>query len=84
MEEPITVFIPGMCDLFKFFQEVNRLILSNPIKLIFIDTYSPRRVKAKGLNKMIQVFPDIIRERRYLKRVFEKYFAGIEGFDSSQ
>lgn len=80
-DRPVTVVIPGMHDLFRFFQEVNEKALHHAIKLIYFEPYSPGRVKARGINKIFHIIPDIIRERRYLKEIYNKYFAEMEGCD---
>ena len=45
----------------------------NAINLIYLEPYHPRRVRTRGLNKIVHIFPDIVKERRYLKEVFDKY-----------
>lgn len=76
---PITIVIPGNQDLFKFFQVINERVFHDTINLIYLEPYQTRRAKAKGINKIFHLFPDIIRERRYLKEIFDKYFAELEG-----
>lgn len=76
---PITIVVPGNHDLFKFFQVINERVFHNIIELIYLTRYCARWVKAKGINKLFHVFPDIIKERRYLKGIFNKYFVESKG-----
>ncbi len=75
----ITVVLLGNHDLFKFFQVINERVFHSAINLIYFEPYPARRAEAKGINKMPHIIPDIIKERRYLKESFDKYFAGLEG-----
>lgn len=78
---PITIIIPGNHDLFKFFQVINERVFHNTLELIYLELDYPGRVTAKGIKKVFHVFSNIIRERRYLKDFFDKYFAEWEGHD---
>jgi len=80
-KRPITILIPGNPDLFKFFNLINEKSFHNALKLIYFEPFhpDPRRARASGLNKVVYVLSDIIRERRYLKEAFQKYLCGIEG-----
>ena len=75
----ITLVVPGFHDLYKFFQVINEKVFHNKINLLYIEPYRPGRVKAKGINKIFHVIPDIFKERRYLKDTYNKYFADTEG-----
>ncbi len=78
-DNSITLVIPGNHDLLKFFQVINERLFHNSINLIYLEPYHAGRVTAKGIKKVFHVFPDIIKERRYLKRIFDKYFAELKG-----
>lgn len=81
-ERSVTVVIPVMHDLYRFFQEINiKKVLPAAIDIIYFESYTPARAKARGINKLFYVIPDIIRERRYLREIYHKYFAGVEGCD---
>lgn len=75
----ITIIILGNSSLHDFFSAINQRIFQNSINLKFFDYFrtDPRRVKAKGLNRVFYVLSDIIKERRYLKDTFYRYIAGI-------
>lgn len=76
---PVTVVISRNHDLFKFFQVINERVLHNTINLIYIEPYHKRSTTSKGIKKVLWVLPSIIKERRYLKEIFNKYFADFEG-----
>jgi len=76
---PITLVIPGFHDLFKFFKAINEKVFHDEINLIYLEPYQPGRAKARGMNKIPHVFPDIIRERQYLKETWTKHFAELAG-----
>ena len=76
---PITLVIPGHYDLFEFFKVINEKVFHDEVNLIYLEPYQPGRAKARGINKIPHVFPDIMKERRYLKEIWNKYFAELEG-----
>ena len=78
-DNSITLVIPGNHDLLNFFQVINEKVFHNAINLIYLELYHARRVTAKGIKKVFHVLPDIIKERRYLKGIFDKYFAELKG-----
>ena len=78
-DRPITVVIPGFPNLFRFFQIINDKVFHNAINLIYVEPYQPQRAKVSGINKILYILPDIIRERRYLKDAFAQNFADCEG-----
>jgi hypothetical protein len=58
-----------------------------PLRLIYVARYRARWAKAKGINRLFHVLPNITKERRYLKGIFNKYFVeskGAEIFFSSE
>lgn len=78
-DNSITLVIPGNHDLLKFFQVINERVFRNAINIIYFQPYQARRVTAKGIKKVFHVLPDIIKERRYLKGIYNKYFAELKG-----
>ncbi len=78
-DSPVTVVISHNHDLFKFFQVINERVLHNSINLVYLEPYRSRRATAKGIKKVPHVVPDIIKERRYLKEIYNKHFAELEG-----
>ena len=75
----ITVVIPGNHDLFNFFNAVNERLFHNSINIIYFEVYSGRRAKANKINIMLHCIPDIIKERQYLRGIFNRYFAKLKG-----
>jgi len=71
--------VPGLYDLFKFFQVINERVFHNALSLVYFESYRAGRVEARGTRKIFHVFPDIAGERRYLKEFFNKHFAQLEG-----
>lgn len=78
-DRPVTIVIPGFHDLFKLFQAFNQKVFYDAVNLIYLEPFQPRMVKARGINKLFYVIPDIIRERRYLKEIWNRYFAELAG-----
>ncbi|TRZ96029.1 hypothetical protein D4R78_01830 [bacterium] len=78
-DSQLTIVISGNHDLFKFFQLIKTKGLLNAANLIYIETYQLERAKANGVNKILPFVLDLIREKRYMKEVFGKYFANLEG-----
>lgn len=74
-----TLVIPGNHDLFQFFKVVNERLFNNSINIIFFELYSGRRAKASKINKLLRLLPEVIGERRYLKGIFDEYFAELKG-----
>ena len=77
-EHTVSIVIPGNHALFKFLQVINEKAFENTLKLIYIEPYQARRATAKGVRKFFHVLPDIIKERRQLKEIFNRYFTGLE------
>lgn len=79
----ITIVVSGKHNLFKFFQVINERVFHNSINLIFLEPYivtiRERRAKSSRISRILNLFPDIIKERRYLKEIYNKYFAEMEG-----
>jgi len=78
-DRSITIVVPGNRDLFKFLRVLNEKVFGNRIHLLNLEPYRPRRAQAKGVSKIFHALQDVMRERRYLKEIFDKYFAELEG-----
>ncbi|MFC2070309.1 hypothetical protein ACFLTB_03965 [Chloroflexota bacterium] len=78
---PVNILIHGNNDLLNFFKLANKKLFNNEINLIFFDYFltDPIRVTAKGLKKIFYILPDMLREKRYLREVYKKYFSQFEG-----
>ena len=70
-DSQVTVVISRLHDLFKFFQVINEKVFHNTINLVYLAPYDLQRATAKGIiKKAFHVLPDIIGERRYLRKIF--------------
>ncbi len=80
----ITIVIMGNSDLFEFFKAANEKLFNNEISLIYFSLFQPdsRRITAKGIKKVFYIFSDIIRERRSLREIYNKYLAQFQGCDA--
>ena len=76
---PVTIVIPRNHDLFRFFQAINERVFHNTVNLVYLAPVHPQRATARGIKKVFHVLVGIIKERRYLKEIFDKYFAELEG-----
>lgn len=77
---PVTVVITGMRDLHKLFDLVNEKIFQKTLNVVYFDIYRGRlATRGSRLVKAMYLLPDIIRERRYLKAISDKYFARLKG-----
>ncbi|MEK9148744.1 MAG: hypothetical protein AAB267_01715 [Candidatus Desantisbacteria bacterium] len=78
----VTVVIPGWQDLSKFFELVNKKVFHDTVNIIHFDIYPGRMAKAGSrIIKALYLLPDIVKERRYLKGIFNKHFAHFRGDD---
>ena len=79
-DNSITIASANKPELFKFFQLVNERVFHNNINVIFLEPYDSGNAARKGIiTKAFYLVPDIIKERRYLKDIFNRYFAELEG-----
>jgi hypothetical protein len=79
-DHPVTVVIPGLNNLFQFFQVINEKLFQSSLNLIYLEGYRKRIAqKANMVKKAFLVIPDIFSERRYLKDVWNKNFAVLRG-----
>lgn len=76
--DQITIVITQYGSLFKFFRVINERVFHNEINLVYIEPYQPRMAKARGINKIWYVLVNIMKQRHYLKGIFDKHFAGLE------
>jgi hypothetical protein len=78
-DKRLTIVVPGNADLHKFLLLLNERAFHGKLNIVFFEHYQGKRVSAKGINKAWHVIPDIIRERKYLREVYNTYFCGKEG-----
>lgn len=75
-----TLVITGNPDLFSFFKVINERVYNNTLNLVFFDIYRGRTAKAGNrVIKALRILPDIVKERGYLKGVFQKYLSELRG-----
>ena len=79
VDVPVTVFITALEDLYKLCQVLNEKVFNNRLELIYYETYESRWNKIKGIKKWLYLLPDILGERRRLKKFYDRYFAKLEG-----
>ncbi|MFC1931524.1 hypothetical protein ACFLXJ_04930 [Chloroflexota bacterium] len=78
-DRPITVVIVSTHpDLFKFFQIINEKVFDNKVEIIHFRGYQPKRAGANKIKKLLYLLPDIIKEKRHLKKLFTQNFADME------
>ncbi|MFC1903338.1 hypothetical protein ACFLW9_00415 [Chloroflexota bacterium] len=76
---PVTIVIIGtLTDLYKFFQIINEKLFNNKINIIHFKGYQPRRARANKIKRLLYLLPDIVKEKQYLKKLFDKNFAGLK------
>ena len=78
---PATIFIPALKDLYQLFQVLNEKVFNNELELIYYPQYAPRWAETKGIKRLLYILPDILGERRHLKRFYNRHFARLEGAD---
>ncbi len=76
-DHSVTIVIPMLYNLFKFFEVVNEKVFHNRIKLIYIAPFQTRWAKVKGVSRIPCLLLDIIKERHYLREIWDKYFVGL-------
>jgi len=75
----ITLVIPGNHDLYKFFKLVDVKWFHDKVHIIYFERYKRRISQKEKVKSILYVLPDIIRERRYLKAIYSKYFTKLRG-----
>ncbi len=75
----VTIVFPGFNDLFKLFQIFNNEVFFRKVDLVYFEQYTPKRARARRMCKVFHVLPDIIRERRYLRAIYDRYLSHVEG-----
>jgi hypothetical protein len=77
---PVTIVIPAVHNLFRFFQVINDKVFQNSIKLIYLELYQSGAAAARWkIKKVSHILPDIVKERRYLREIFNKHFTELKG-----
>ena len=77
----IIICIVSVEDLFMFFNVLNEKVFNNKLKIIYYPGFTPVWDQKKGINKLLKIFTDIIRERRQLKQFYDNHFAHMEDVD---
>lgn len=80
-DRSVTIIIPLDNKLVKFLNGVNERVFHSELNIIYIVAFQSSRAKAKGINRLLSVLSDIIKERRYLENVWRKHFAELAGRD---
>jgi len=79
---PTTVVITGHNDLLKFSKVINEKAFDNNINIVSFESFPAQMAgNSRKIIKMLYLIPDIIRERSYLRAIYEKYFARLVGAD---
>lgn len=76
---PVTIVFPGFNDLFKLFHVLNDNVFHKKVDLLYFEPYKPKWAKGRGISRVFNILPDIIKERRYLKATFDTYLSQLEG-----
>jgi len=76
---PVTLVVTGFRDLFEFYKVINERVFHNSLNLIYFELYPGVTTRGNKIKKAFHLLLDIVRERRYLKEIFNKYFSGMEG-----
>lgn len=80
--QPVTVVTTGYHDLFEFFKVMNEKAFENGINIVYFEIYPARMAQAcSRIIKALYLLPDIVRERRYLQSIYNKYFTQLTGAD---
>ena len=77
----ITVVISQFEALYKFFNLINEKTFDNKLKIIFPQPYVSPFSKIPWVLKPWYLTGDIIRQRRYFREVYKKYFSGFGDVD---
>lgn len=76
---PVTIVIIGTHpDLFKFFRVINERLFDDEVDIIHFKGYQPKRAGANKMKKLLYLLPDIMKEKRHLKKLFNQNFAGLK------
>lgn len=77
----ITLVIPLKHNLFKFFRVINERVFHNTINIVYFESYQGRMAGGNRIEKALRLLLDILilRERQYLKAIFNRYFAELRG-----
>lgn len=77
----IIIVIPGNRDLHKFFQVINEKTFQNTVKLLYFKPYTKSFTDITSINRIFHIIPFVIRERRHLKSIFNRYFTDMQDYD---
>ena len=77
----ITIVIPGNHDLFMLLKKINERIFYGTINIIYFELFRPRLGRPKDItvNWAFWHFIDMIKEKRYNRRLYNKYLAKLRG-----
>lgn len=76
----VTIVIPGIHNLFRFFQVINEKTFQNRLNLVFFKLYLTGKTETMGMVKRVfHTLLDIVKQRLYLKEIFNRYFAELKG-----
>lgn len=80
---PVTILIAGNSDLLKFFSVINEKLFNSELNLEYFDLFqtAPERVTARGLKRIPYILRDIVRERRYMKELYNKHLKRFNDAD---
>ena len=79
-DNSVTIASANKPNLFKFFQLVNEKVFHNNLNVIYLAYYDSENAERKGIiAKAFDYVSDIIKERRYLNEMYNRYFAELEG-----
>ncbi|MBN2240376.1 MAG: hypothetical protein JW712_11435 [Dehalococcoidales bacterium] len=79
-EFPVSVVLPEHEDLCRFFQALNESVFNNYLELIYFESVHLTRTTNRML-KILSLPFDIVRERRYLRKLWKDYFSGKQGYN---
>lgn len=78
-DHSVTIVTTEMNNLHEFFNLVNERVFQGGLNVVHFDSYQGRTAKTGSrILKALYLVPDIIRERGYLKSVFNKHFAQLK------
>jgi hypothetical protein len=76
---PVTIVTAGINDLYKFFKLVNSKVFQDKLNLIYFDIYRTRMSgPGSRIVKMLCLLPDIIKEKRHLKGLYDRFFSNTK------
>lgn len=79
IDVPVTVFVTALSNLYQLLKLLNEKVYNNSLDLIYYPAYAAKWREARGIKKWLYLLPDILRERRHLKRFYHRHFARMKG-----